>query len=113
MATRGKTAEKSASTKKKLDIQPIVKPESKQGPTPKRWFLVDFHIRFTRNDGTTGMISDTAGLGKLDAYPSKIGLAQSLPGAYGISEENAKDIVVYGIHPWTLSEQDYLDYTKT
>lgn len=96
-----------------MSIQQIKKSENSEKPKVARYFLVDFTISFKRPDGTNGILNDTVGLGKLYNYPSKIEFTEQIQVAYGITQDKGfSEIVVYGIRPWTISEQDYLDFTK-
>jgi hypothetical protein len=103
---------KTENSKTNMSIKKIEKKQPQVDVREERYFLVDFTLAYLK-DGTRSIINDTVGLGAVKGYPNKTAFSDLVAKAYGITEESGcTDIGVFGIRPWTLSKEDYEDFTN-
>ena len=112
---RNKTAavkeQEQTATQTKPMLQKIEAPEKPKPVGKQRFFIIMFSMSWFEDDNYK-RVDDTLQVGNIYGFPSLVELKQQIPPLYmNPSADNVRDLNVFNVLPYELSEEDFKAYT--
>ena len=103
--------QKQTTTQTKPMLQKIEAPEKPKPVGKQRFFIIMFSMSWFE-DNNYKRVDDTLQVGGIYGFPSLVELKQQIPPLYmKPSAENVRDLNVFNVLPYEMSEEDFKDYT--